>query len=310
MAVIGPAKQPGEIDSGSGVGNAEFNSGKSDAKFAYELVQVYQLNNPVPLASMKQHGLGDGAPHKWKYVPPAIVGQLLGNLRCALFADGGEDEEDENGEGYGELRVDEEDEEKDAALDLTISQEVQEQIRCDITQSTQLHSSDAAHCDIIPASQESLRRAGALPKRKALQTTPTAAASNEGEFALPKLPVPGTRSSERIRRQSQRQQQVQKTPSTVRRVDSIRPSQASTASNASSPGLSPEKSSVPRPILGSSESSHPEDFSEDLETPIRLPRGQFSMRSSQVMLLDSLLVDDVRQPPEILDSDNNDDDDI
>ncbi|OAA60497.1 PUA-like domain protein [Niveomyces insectorum RCEF 264] len=91
MAVVAAGfRQPGEIeDSTSGLGNADFNAGRTAAKFAYKLVQVYQLNNAVPLAVMKANGWIDGPPQRYAYVPPAVVGALLGNLRCALFEEGG-----------------------------------------------------------------------------------------------------------------------------------------------------------------------------------------------------------------------------
>jgi hypothetical protein len=85
MAIIGPAKQPGEIPE-NGIGNAEFNRGEM-TKFAHELLQVYELNNPVSIQVMKENGWVEGPPQKYVYIPPAVVGQLLGNLRCALFAD-------------------------------------------------------------------------------------------------------------------------------------------------------------------------------------------------------------------------------
>ncbi|CAK7206944.1 hypothetical protein SEUCBS139899_009751 [Sporothrix eucalyptigena] len=89
MAVVAAGfRQPGEIDSESGVGNADFNAGRLVAKFAYKLVQVYQLNNPVSLDVMKKNGWA-GPPRRYDYLPPAVVGALLGNLRCALFEDTG-----------------------------------------------------------------------------------------------------------------------------------------------------------------------------------------------------------------------------
>ena len=121
MAVLGPAMRPGEIPDDSGVGNLEFNRGESGASFAYRIVQAYELNNPVPLAGMKDYGLGEGAPQKWRYVPPAVVGGLLGNLCRHLYA-----EEGEEGEEGG----------------ITVSQEVEEQLRSDIMQSTQKAVSD------------------------------------------------------------------------------------------------------------------------------------------------------------------------
>ena len=87
MAVVAPGfRQPGEIDNDSGIGNADFNAGRLVAKYAYKLVQVYQLNNPVTLNTMREKGWA-GPPRRYDYLPPAVVGSLLGNLRCALFED-------------------------------------------------------------------------------------------------------------------------------------------------------------------------------------------------------------------------------
>lgn len=118
MAIISGAKEPGEISSEDhGIGNKEFNEGKK-AKFAYELKQVYQLNNPVSLERMKQNGWVGGAPQKYIYVPPAVLGELMGNLQRALFL--------EPGEAQSSLAP------------MSISQELEEQLRTDIAQSTQV----------------------------------------------------------------------------------------------------------------------------------------------------------------------------
>ncbi|KAK4101580.1 hypothetical protein N658DRAFT_496007 [Parathielavia hyrcaniae] len=227
MATLGPARQPGQIDSDSGLGNAEFNAGASGHKFAHKLLQVYQLNNPIPLEDMVDNGLGDRPPPKYRYIPPAIVGQLLANLRCALFEEEGEVEEDEDvGEG-----------------DVTISQELEEQLRSDIIHSTQLQSTESRRHheeeDIIPASQSPLKS----------RSNP---AKTDDAFARPLAPA--QRSSQRLRSQHQsqnrpaskppgRNQQPQPTPSTrslstttgSKPSNSIRPSQASTASDVSAP---------------------------------------------------------------------------
>lgn len=88
MCILGPPKVPGEIEDEKGLGNAEFNNGgKRFAKYAYEFIQVYELNNPVPLAEMIRKGWIKGAPQKYAFVPPAVVGELTANLRCALFGD-------------------------------------------------------------------------------------------------------------------------------------------------------------------------------------------------------------------------------
>jgi len=298
MATIGPPKGPGEIDGDTGIGNPEFNNRRSGYHFAYHLDQVYQLNNPVPLALMKQNGLGENPPQMWRYVPPAIVGQLLGNLRCALFAEGDEEDEDD----FDPLIRGTTPHDVDNEVDPTISQELEDQIRSDIIHSTQLLSSEATHEEFIPASQVSSPRSRTRSSTaKAKQAAMPRNAPTKDDFALPTLPASVTRSSSRIQGQNRRQP-MEKTPSTVRRSDYVRPSQATTASQASTQIISPEKSSVPRPLLGSNVPS--DDFLEE-ESPLQLARSELSLGSSQPVLLDSLLVDEMRPPPELLDSDDD-----
>lgn len=122
MATLGQVKLPGEIDSNAvGIGNKEFNEGIG-SKFAYELKQVYQLNNPVPLAQMKENGWVEEAPVRYVYVPPAVLGELMGNLQRALFLEPGEMAHPPT----------------QPLDDVTISQELEEQLRTDIAHSTQL----------------------------------------------------------------------------------------------------------------------------------------------------------------------------
>ncbi|KAK3902402.1 hypothetical protein C8A05DRAFT_44171 [Staphylotrichum tortipilum] len=232
MATLGPAQEPGQIDSGSGVGNAEFNAGVSGHAFAHKLVQVYQLNNPVPLEDMEDNGLGVGAPPRYRYLPPAVVGQLLANLRCPLFAEEGEDEvKFEEDEEDVEESVEDIAEEPGSGS-VTISQELAEQLRSDIVHSTQLNERRHHHHpeeeDIIPASQSPLQ-----PR------PPPSTARNQpaDSFPLPTTP----RSAQRRRN------------NTPRPSNPIRPSQATTASDLSLPS-SPAKSSVPRPPMPQSSS--------------------------------------------------------
>ncbi|EFX05822.1 hypothetical protein CMQ_3891 [Grosmannia clavigera kw1407] len=129
MAVVrGGFRQPGEIDSSSGEGNAEFNSGRVAANFAYRLTEVYQLNNPVPLEMMKKSGWVDGPPQRYTYVPPAVVGALLANLRCRLLVS-------VQGRTVGDgLSPDETAEEA-----LSISQEIETQLLCGLPDGQMLH---------------------------------------------------------------------------------------------------------------------------------------------------------------------------
>ncbi|KAK0739071.1 hypothetical protein B0T21DRAFT_361885 [Apiosordaria backusii] len=313
MAVIGPAKQPGEIDGDSGYkGNAEFNRAETKFKFAHELVQVYRLNNPVPLEDMDEHGMGKTAPVRWKYLPPAVVGQLIANLRNAVFVEpGGEAPQAEQflREDLEEEEAEEEEEEQETqgTSGVTISQQVAEQLRSDIIQSTQVALGQGAGFGQVEDEMDVLNDDTVIPASPE-QTLPPIPASQAREFARPGAP----RSSQRIRNQHR-----PSTPSTVRRVgrtrNIIRSSQATTASNQSSPTTSPAKSlgaSVPRPHMpGSSELSLPElldvDMDDDGETQLPVPRGIIASSSqafataqdSSDMGMDS---EDVRRPPSII----------
>ncbi|GAB1315678.1 hypothetical protein MFIFM68171_05888 [Madurella fahalii] len=312
MATLGPAKEPGEIDSSSGLGNAEFNAGTvgRGSWYAHELLQVYRLNNPVPLADMPDNGLGDGAPQKYRYIPPAIVGQLLANLRCALFAEVG-DGEGGSGRGVG----------GDGATTTTTTQELEEQLRSDIVQSTQMHclleEADEDEDEVIPASQG---RLGVAVAAATAATTAAAKTADEMLFARPAVPPP--RSSQRLRNQKQaRSQQNSKTAPS----NSVRPSQATTASDISSSPVpsSPQKpadsspfavASVPRPAQASfNEPSLPDLLDvmreeDDDGSLIRLPPVTLGSSSQAVLLPpDSLLVEEVRQPPAVVIWDSEDD---
>ncbi|KAL6911074.1 hypothetical protein GGI43DRAFT_36442 [Trichoderma evansii] len=68
----------------------------------YHIDQVYQLNNALEERDMQEEGWVNGEVRRYIYLPPAIAGQLLWNLRCASFGEGvlqranGDDERDDN----------------------------------------------------------------------------------------------------------------------------------------------------------------------------------------------------------------------
>ncbi|KAI6088610.1 hypothetical protein F4821DRAFT_233337 [Hypoxylon rubiginosum] len=146
--ILGDAKRPGEIPDEGGIGNVEFNQGNG-ADYAYEIVQVYELNNPVSLVEMKQKGWCKSAPQKFAWLPPAVVGELTGNLKCALFGDG---------------------------IEPTESQEIVAQFQSDVEYSTQHISSEVAD-EVILSSQS--------PRRSTRKTTQSGPSSS---FAKPALP--------------------------------------------------------------------------------------------------------------------------
>lgn len=319
MATISGAKEPGQI-SYEGVGNEEFNEGRG-LKFAYELKQVYELNNPVPLARMKENGWVEEAPAKYVYVPPAVLGELMGNLSRALFVEPGEPQSSQ--------------------VDMSVSQEVEMQLRSDIAHSTQVgglgsspaHSQrrDAAgDADIIPSSQGD-------GKAELTSSPPqaTVAATNKPVFAKPAVPASRSQRSVHWVEDSPVGRRAQQASQHAEGY-AVRPSQATTASAPSSPSqrlpphrgqpilissqsqpsipVSPPTKAVP-PQMGPQSSSLVSGLGEDDavvgDSPVRRHRVEMQsssapLGSSQGFALgsgepDSLLDDSrVRQPPDIV----------
>ena len=279
MAVVGGVEEVGMTDAADrGVGNGDFNDGNA-TRFAYEMEQVYELNNPVPLDVMRRNGWVEEAPEKYVYVPPAVVGQLLGNLRCALFEDAAAT--------HGEP-------------DLSVSQELATQIRSDIEQAEQtaLDGSD----EVIPASQDESH----LPAAEHGESQGSGDVIPQSSFAIPP-PPPTNRTTKSKHVGSTRSKGV------------VSFSQATTASQPSSPEKSMPQSmpqSTPwRPPLPSSGQSLPQPMdSSPLETRLALAptygSGTCSVGSlSQLHLPDSFF-DDVKRAPVVLDSEGDDDDEI
>ncbi|KAI0439690.1 hypothetical protein F4803DRAFT_29214 [Xylaria telfairii] len=253
MCLFGGPKMPGEIEDEKGIGNVEFNQGRGVAKFAYEILQVYELNNPVSLDEMKRKGWVAGAPQKYTYIPPAVVGELTSNLRCALFEDKSQSQSAPN-QGVSE------------------SQELKAQLQSDADYSTQHHVEETVD-EIIPASQS--------PRKDSV--------NSEGEADKGKLARPAL---SRVLSMSSNQGSPSLPPSQKQR-NAVRPSQATTVSQVSSSPVITPRNSARHPIPLSSSS------------PAALRRAHSSLRSSQFptasqMLPDSLLNDDIHEPPPIV----------
>ncbi|KAL1836665.1 hypothetical protein VTJ49DRAFT_4805 [Mycothermus thermophilus] len=218
MVTVGPAQEPGQIPNNTGVGNAEFNAGTSGFLFAHELRQVYVLNNPIPREDMEDNDLGDGPPLRYRYVPPAVVGDMMGNLNRAWFVEG---EEEEN-------------------HPMTVSQELEEQIRSDIIHSTQRPGTrmevfeEDEEDDIIPASQSPL-------KHRQVQQNPAPAGptrSSQRFHGQPGHAETVTTTEAVLSRPASQPKQLHRQQQPRRNKTPVRPSQATTASNLSS---SPER---------------------------------------------------------------------
>jgi hypothetical protein len=85
MAEIGPPKRPGEILDERGLGNAEFNAKKGPSWIAYEILQLYELSDHLSLSQLVANEWLEQAPNKYKWVRPAVVDQLMANLKAPLF---------------------------------------------------------------------------------------------------------------------------------------------------------------------------------------------------------------------------------
>ncbi|RKU49115.1 hypothetical protein DL546_007306 [Coniochaeta pulveracea] len=287
LATVGPAQEPGQIPNNNAE-NEAFNAGRG-LRYAHELLQVYQLNNPVSLAMIKERGFMKTPPQRYQYIPPAIVGELLGNLRCALF-------DSQHMELPHELPDDEHQEpERGSGEEITESQEIEEQLRSDIILATSQAQPAAAREDEDKDTTSSQSHPVSV-----VPTSPAAGLKAGDVFARPQVPA----------------SHLQRTPATQRfrrgvDYNTVRPSQATTASQPSSPVLSPEKSmTLHRPSLHSSGPSFPDFVGETQFSPLRhTQQPSFDLGSSQAIRLpDSLLVDDVRPPPVIWESEDEDDD--
>lgn len=303
MACVSNAKAAGEIDDEKGLGNREFNKGEKKATWAYEIVELYKLNNPVSLAKLKGNGWLKGPPQKYNYVPPVVVSEMQANLRCQIFP--GEDDYEEadlegDGDEFGDVIQDSQTENLPPPrtpppyTQQSISQQVAAQLHSDFIHSTQRPPANDDDATLDPS-------------------TGTPPHIRSSDCALPPMPPPTNRPRPSAARKSP-SAAISRTPSKPRTTRLVNPSQATTASGSSSP--SPHKSSLPRrpPGVVSQDDSLP-NFNPI--SPVKIPEGveyrDVRMGSSQVgrgvsQFLPNSLVDSSRIIVE--DSEGDDDDEL
>lgn len=122
MAEIGSGKCPGEILDLSGSGNAEFNAKRGSWR-AYEILQLYELAEPLSLDQLITNEWLNAAPTKFAKVRPAVLDQLMANLTAPLF------------------------DTEEPASSSTDTQEAEEQLMSTIRQFTQPAMSPQLHSD-------------------------------------------------------------------------------------------------------------------------------------------------------------------
>ena len=121
----------------------------------YSATQVYELNNPLSWDDMLQEGWVDANMARYKYIPPAVVGQLLWNLRHALF----DDEPENDPEPVTPLRSSQmvhlppQRPSTPPGSSLSVSQQITAQIHSDMAHSTEFPlTSD--NDDLVPSTPE------------------------------------------------------------------------------------------------------------------------------------------------------------
>ncbi|KAM5373172.1 hypothetical protein ACJA88_008700 [Fusarium oxysporum] len=275
----------------------------------YHLTQVYELNNPVEGDDMREEGWIDGDVARYVYFPPAVVGQLLWNLRHALFKENTSGDEptqtqatvDEDDSGRVDLFANSSaplpaDKTPAPSSSMSVSQQVEAQLKSDFAQSTQFPTSDDILVPSTPEEENNNNNENTTPPTTHIASSPTT-------IKPPPRRTPFAASSYRATRPSL---------SSTSKRPAVRPSQATTVSQSSTPEQ--HSSSIRRPPLHSSSSiGLPEGLldEDDDDDALRLPSG-YNPGSSQLltksqMLPDSLIRDDTRVPPEIWDSDDDDD---
>ncbi|KAH7161548.1 hypothetical protein EDB81DRAFT_683377 [Dactylonectria macrodidyma] len=302
--------------------------GASSSSWRYTLPQVYELNNPVEHDDMREEGWVDGPIDRYAYLPPAIIGQLLWNLRHAIFSDEDEDVaamadvQSHNPSQHEEEQEEEEEEEEQVQLlpsssappppsrgkipaptptpSISVSQQVEAQIQSDMAQSTQAPTSDDI---LVPSTPESehLRQFHLVPS----SPTPTKASPRTAIKPPPsRLPPLNSHGASSYR--------ASRPAINSRSTTGVRPSQATTASQSSTPEKpsSAAAANASRPLsFPQLQSSSSLVFHDD--SPLHIPPGfplaadDSQLLTKSQMLPDSLLRDDTMVPPEIWDSDDD-----
>ena len=75
VARISHGKAPGTVPEDGGLGNADFNAGKKQSTFGYEILALWELAHPITLQQAKARGISKGPPQKYTFVSKQVCGQ-------------------------------------------------------------------------------------------------------------------------------------------------------------------------------------------------------------------------------------------
>ncbi|KAG9247133.1 hypothetical protein BJ878DRAFT_415479 [Calycina marina] len=126
MATIGPVKRPGDILNDGGEGNAEFDAKPLGNKWsAYEILELYELADPVTFEDCKERGWFKAAPSKFVHVKPVPLDELMANLLPPIFTR--YDDKDESVGNIGE-HINKMAQDADQTLPVSSSTDMQEAV--------------------------------------------------------------------------------------------------------------------------------------------------------------------------------------
>ncbi|KAF7183233.1 hypothetical protein CNMCM7691_003146 [Aspergillus felis] len=73
VARISRGKTRGQVAEDGGIGNEDFNAGRKVSKYAYEILELWKLREPISLASAISSGFLKGPPQKYCWAPVALL---------------------------------------------------------------------------------------------------------------------------------------------------------------------------------------------------------------------------------------------
>ncbi|KAL9044636.1 MAG: hypothetical protein Q9214_002242, partial [Letrouitia sp. 1 TL-2023] len=73
VARVSRGKVPGEVPEDGGLGSADFNAGKKESKFGYQILTLWQLGQPIALHQAVSKGYLKGPPQKYTFVSKELI---------------------------------------------------------------------------------------------------------------------------------------------------------------------------------------------------------------------------------------------
>ncbi|KAJ5769917.1 uncharacterized protein N7511_001968 [Penicillium nucicola] len=73
VVYISRGKVPGQVPEDGGIGNAEFNAGMKNSNYAYEILKIWKLEQPVDLEQAIKFGFFKGPPQKYTWVSEGVL---------------------------------------------------------------------------------------------------------------------------------------------------------------------------------------------------------------------------------------------